>query len=72
MAAALREMGVLLQKGVHVVSGSFDHGAMSCGQTPLKTGIVPMSFDHQQSKYVDTARATDWLIRLLCRYVGGM
>ena len=65
-------MGVLLQTGVCVVSGSFGHGARSYGQTPLMISIAPMSSDCQQSRCADIARAIDWPIHLLHWYVGGM
>ena len=65
-------MGVLLQTGVHVVSGMFGHGARSCGQTLLMLGIAPMSSGRRWSRYANIAQATDWLICLLHWYAGEM
>ena len=63
---------VLFQIKVCAELGLFDHEAMNCEQTLPVIRIAPRLSDCLWSRFVDIARATNWLVRLHCLSSDGM
>ena len=63
---------VLFRTEAHAELEWFDHGAMNCEQILRVIRIAPRSSDHPQSRFVDTARAINWLIHLRHQSSDGM